>query len=135
MPWITNAMGAAFVGFGVGGVGDMALTYAQDAYTDVSFPRLSSLLLPTFANEAQIIGDAFVAVAMVRNLVAMALVFALPPWLEHMGAYDMFVLLGCLTWALGLTGVPMVVWGRGWRGAAAGRYRWFAGRQYSPRSG
>lgn len=39
MPWISNAMGAAFIGFGVGGVGDITLTYAQDSYMDVSvFP-------------------------------------------------------------------------------------------------
>lgn len=47
MPWISNAMGAAFVGFGVGGVGDITLTYAQDSYTDVSPPPFDPPLLPS----------------------------------------------------------------------------------------
>ncbi|GME31400.1 MFS transporter [Neofusicoccum parvum] len=115
MPWISNAMGAAFIGFGVGGVGDITLTYAQDSYMDI-------------------VGDAFVAVAMIRNLLAMALVFALPPWLKNMGTYDMFTLLGCLTLTLSLTAVPMLIWGRTWRKGCADKYRYYAARQYSPRS-
>lgn len=115
MPWISNAMGAAFVGFGVGGVGDITLTYAQDSYTDI-------------------VGDAFVAVAMVRNLLAMALVFAVPPWLQNMGTYDMFTLLGCLSLSLSITTAVMVIWGKKWRKACADLYRYYATRQYSPRS-
>ncbi|KAF4546744.1 Major facilitator superfamily [Lasiodiplodia theobromae] len=115
MPWISNAMGAAFVGFGVGGVGDITLTYAQDSYTDI-------------------VGDAFVAIAFIRNLLAMALVFALPPWLQGMGPYDMFTLLGCLTLTLSLTAAATIIWGKQWRAASKERYKWFAARQYSPRS-
>jgi hypothetical protein len=32
MPWIINAVGAAFIGFSIGGCGDIALTYVQDSY-------------------------------------------------------------------------------------------------------
>lgn len=38
-PWIINAVGAAFIGFAIGGTGDMALTYVQDSYQLVSIPR------------------------------------------------------------------------------------------------
>lgn len=71
---------------------------------------------------------------MIRNLLAMALVFALPPWLKNMGTYDMFTLLGCLTLTLSLTAVPMLIWGRTWRKGCADKYRYYAARQYSPRS-
>jgi len=36
MPWIINAIGAGFVGFALGGCGDIALTYVQDSYQFVS---------------------------------------------------------------------------------------------------
>ena len=35
MPWIINAAGAGFVGFALGGCGDIALTYVQDSYDGV----------------------------------------------------------------------------------------------------
>jgi hypothetical protein len=37
MPWIINAVGAGFIGFAIGGTGDMALTYVQDSYQQVRF--------------------------------------------------------------------------------------------------
>lgn len=79
-------------------------------------------------------GDAFVAVAMVRNLLAMALVFAVPPWLRNMGTYDMFTLLGCLSLSLSITTAVMVIWGKKWRKVCADLYRYYATSQYSPRS-
>jgi hypothetical protein len=42
MPWIINAIGAGFIGFAIGGCGDMALTYLQDSYQLVSSSRLQN---------------------------------------------------------------------------------------------
>jgi hypothetical protein len=35
--WIINFVGAGFIGFGIGGMGDIVLTYLQDSYLDVSY--------------------------------------------------------------------------------------------------
>lgn len=36
MHWAINAVGAGFIGFSIGGCGDMSLTYLQDSYQLVS---------------------------------------------------------------------------------------------------
>jgi len=61
LSWPIAAVGTGFVGFAIGGMGDIALTYLQDAYTEI---------LP----------DALVGVALIRNLLAMMLVFVLSDW-------------------------------------------------------
>lgn len=66
----------------------------------------------------------------VRNVISTGLVFAVTPWMEGMGVYDMFVLLGCLSIAVALTCVPLIIWGRKWRAKLAGRYEHFAAKQY-----
>ncbi|KAK7419043.1 hypothetical protein QQX98_003545 [Neonectria punicea] len=111
MPWIINAVGAGFIGFAIGGTGDMALTYVQDSYQ-------------------LILGSALTAVVFVRNIIATALVFAVTPWMTNMGVYDMFVLLGCIAAAIALTCVPLIIWGRGYRVQLADKYRHFAAQQY-----
>jgi hypothetical protein len=63
LSWPIAAVGSGFVGFAIGGMGDIALTYLQDAYTEI---------LP----------DALVGVALIRNVLAMMLVFALNDWFE-----------------------------------------------------
>jgi hypothetical protein len=62
---------------------------------------------------------------------ATALVFALAPWLDGMGIYNAFVLFGCLAVAFSLSAVPMLVWGKKWRGSCAERYRYYAGKQFN----
>lgn len=39
MPWIINAVGSGFIGFAIGGGGDMSLTYLQDSHEHVSCPK------------------------------------------------------------------------------------------------
>lgn len=65
-----------------------------------------------------------------RNIISTALVFAVTPWMEGMGVYNMFVLLGCLSIAVALTCVPLMIWGRSWRARLAQRYEHFAAKQY-----
>ncbi|KIW43231.1 uncharacterized protein PV06_04354 [Exophiala oligosperma] len=111
MPWAINAVGAGFIGAAIGGCGDMALTYCQDCYQ-------------------YILGDALTGVVFVRNIISTALVFAITPWMQGMGVYNMFVLLGCLSIAVALTSVPLVIWGRTWRVRLAGKYEHFVAKQY-----
>lgn len=37
MPWIINAVGSGFIGFAIGGGGDMSLTFLQDSHEHVSY--------------------------------------------------------------------------------------------------
>jgi hypothetical protein len=115
MPWIIPAIGSGFVGFGIGGVGDIALTILQDAYTEI---------LP----------DALIGVAFVRNIMAMILVFVIQPWFDGMGVYNAFVLLGCVSVAFSLTAIPMYIWGKKSRVRCAARYRYYAGKQFIVRA-
>ncbi|KAH6952200.1 major facilitator superfamily domain-containing protein [Fusarium avenaceum] len=111
MPWIINAIGAGFIGFAIGGCGDMSLTYLQDSYQ-------------------LIVGPALTGVVFIRNVIATGLVFAASPWMESMGVYDMFVVLSCISTAIALTCIPMVIWGRKFRVQLAGKYDYFINQQY-----
>ncbi|PVH71652.1 serine/threonine kinase 16 [Cadophora sp. DSE1049] len=112
MAWQINAVGAALVGFGLGGCGDITLTYLQDSYT-------------------LILGDALIGVVFIRNAISTTLVFAISPWIEGMGVYNMFVLLGCLTVVTTLACVLFIVKGRDWRVKFAGRYEHYRAQQFS----
>ncbi|KAM5350334.1 hypothetical protein ACJ41O_006839 [Fusarium nematophilum] len=111
MPWIINAVGAAFIGFSIGGCGDMALTYVQDSYQ-------------------HILGPALTGVVFIRNIIATGLVFAVSPWMAGMGVYNMFVLLGCIAVVIAFTCVPLIFWGRRFRAQLAPKYDYFIDQQY-----
>ena len=115
MPWIINCVGAAFIGFALGGCGDISLTYLLDSYREIA-------------------GDALIGVAFVRNALGTILVFAVPPWVNNMGVYSMFVLLGCLGLVVSSTYIPMLIWGKKWRIRCAKRYEYYALRQFGIRS-
>lgn len=135
MPWIINAVGAAFIGFAIGDCGDMALTYFQDSYQLMILARCRhtnpeySLTIALL----QILGPALTAVEFVRNIIATALVFAASPWMASMGVYDMFVLLGCVAVAIAPTCVPLMIWGRRLRAKLAAKCNYFIGQQYQSR--
>lgn len=76
MPWPINSVGAAFMSFGLGGAGDILITYLQDAYTKVS-SILGLITLQTICLQhtaltlyTQIIGPAFVGAAFIVNICA-----------------------------------------------------------------
>jgi hypothetical protein len=95
--------------------------------------RILSPLQCLFSNSlssTQILGDALTSVVFVRNIISTGLVFAITPWIAGMGVYNMFVLLGCLSIGVALTSVPLMIWGRKWRIKFAGRYEYFAAKQY-----
>lgn len=68
-------------------------------------------------------------VSFVRNAIATALIFAIPPWMDGMGVYNMFILLGCLAILVNSPYVLFLIWGKKWRGMTANRYRFYAERQ------
>ncbi|KAK4938849.1 hypothetical protein LTR10_020755 [Elasticomyces elasticus] len=107
MPWIINAVGAGLMGFAIGGCSDMAVTYMQDSYQGV-------------------LGDALVASVFIRNSLATGLIFAVPAWQATDGTYNMFVILGVLTLVIFSACLPMIIWGRSFRGRTAAKYTMYA---------
>jgi MFS family permease len=104
MPWIINAFGCGLVGFGLGACADMALVYVQDSYDGV-------------------IGPALIGIVFVRNGMATVMTFVIPIWMDSMGVYNMFLLLGILTALVMVTSVPLLIWGKRWRIRLGDRYR------------
>ncbi|KPI45398.1 putative MFS-type transporter [Cyphellophora attinorum] len=104
MPWIINAFGCGLVGFGLGACADMALVYVQDSYDGI-------------------IGPALIGVVFVRNGMATVMTFVIPIWMDSMGVYNMFLLLGILTALVMLTSVPLLIWGKRWRIKLGDKYK------------
>lgn len=61
-------------------------------------------------------------VAFFRNAVSVAMPFAMVPWLTRMGLSNMFIVIGCLSLAIGLLFIPMIIWGKRIRIALAPYY-------------
>ncbi|KAL4994930.1 major facilitator superfamily domain-containing protein [Aspergillus recurvatus] len=103
-PWWSLALGSGAFGFAMFCTGACALTYLADCYQEI-------------------IGDALVGVAFVRNGLATVFVFALTPWIESTGLINMFIALACIATGMTLTMVPMIVFGKRLRVWTEGRYR------------
>lgn len=73
-------------------------------------------------NIIQLTAEAFIGVAFLRNAVSVAVPFALVPWMKTMGLTNMYILSGCIAFAIGLLFIPMVIWGKRIRTALAPRY-------------
>ncbi|KAJ5964319.1 uncharacterized protein N7479_004195 [Penicillium vulpinum] len=104
MHWIWPNVASAFFGFGLGSISDAALVLVMDSYTEIT-------------------GDAFTAVAFMRNAVSIGIPFAIYPWIERNGIQNMFIVCGALSLAITGSIIPMVLWGKAARRATAGRYR------------
>ncbi|BCS27822.1 uncharacterized protein APUU_60870S [Aspergillus puulaauensis] len=105
--WIWPSIGGALFGFGLGSIGDAALTLVIDSYRDIT-------------------GDAFTGVAFLRNAISIGIPFAISPWLARSGAQDMFIACGLISLAVTLTIIPMVLYGKKMRVVTASRYRTMA---------
>ncbi|PSN69809.1 major facilitator superfamily transporter [Corynespora cassiicola Philippines] len=114
-PWMVLAVGYAMYGFGWTLVGDQSLTYLVDCYQDI-------------------IGDALVAVAFVRNGIATIIVFAVTPWIYGLGLYNFFISVGVIALVCLLTTIPMIWFGKHCRGWTRERYGRFAKVQTSTRT-
>ncbi|KAJ5935274.1 hypothetical protein N7466_004821 [Penicillium verhagenii] len=104
MHWIYPSIAGVFFGFGLGSISDAALTLVIDSYIEVT-------------------GDAFTAIAFMRNAVSIGIPFAISPWMEKNGTQNMFIACGFI--CLGVTSlmVPMIIWGKDARRASAALYR------------
>ncbi|KAJ5285659.1 hypothetical protein N7524_000965 [Penicillium chrysogenum] len=104
MHWIWPNVAGAFFGFGLGSISDATLVLVMDSYREIT-------------------GDAFTAVAFMRNAVGIAVPFVISPWIQRSGIQNMFITCGMLSLAITGTIIPMVLWGKSARRALAGRYR------------
>lgn len=103
MHWIYPSIGGALFGFGLGAFGDTCLTYVIDSYRDVT-------------------GEAFVAIAFVRNVFGIVIGQVRTVWMTDMGLQNMFILQGVIATVICLLYVPMIYLGQKARVRTAGRY-------------
>ncbi|RSL78023.1 hypothetical protein CEP51_008591 [Fusarium floridanum] len=103
MHWIYPSIGGALFAFGLGANGDITFTLIVDTYRELT-------------------AEAFIGVAFLRNAVSVAVPFALVPWMKTMGLTNMYILSGCIAFAIGLLFVPMIIWGKRIRVALTPRY-------------
>ncbi|KAF4314578.1 Major facilitator superfamily [Botryosphaeria dothidea] len=106
--WIIPCIGTAIFGVAFSLMGTIALTYLTDCYREL-------------------IGDALVGVTFMRNAIATVIVFALTPWIEGIGLRNMFISVGCLSFGICLTTVPMMVYGKKMRAITRDAYFRMAG--------
>jgi len=110
MHWIVPMAGVALYGFSQAAIQALSLTYLMDSYEEI-------------------LGDSLVGVCFVRNAIAACIVFATSPWIEGMGTYNAFVLLGCVALFVMLLCVPMIIWGKKFRILCKKRYAAYAKSQ------
>ena len=115
LPWVILAVGYGTWGFCWTIVGDISPTYILDCYQDI-------------------IGDALVAVAFVRNAIPTALTLAIMPRIAGMGPYDFFVTMGVISVICLLTMIPMIWFGKRCRRRTREKYRGFARVQVNART-
>ncbi|CAI7586373.1 unnamed protein product [Penicillium viridicatum] len=103
MHWIWPNIAGAFFGFGLGSLSDTALVLVMDSYREIT-------------------GDAFTAVAFMRNAVSIAIPFATTPWIQRNGIQNMFIACGMMSLAINCLIIPMIIWGKSARRALTNRY-------------
>ncbi|KAE8441455.1 hypothetical protein EG329_004948 [Mollisiaceae sp. DMI_Dod_QoI] len=112
--WIFPAIGGVLFGFGLGSIGDTALTLVIDSYRDLT-------------------GEAFIGIAFVRNLPSIALVFAYTPWVEAQGLQNMYIVNSIICLFVCLLYIPLMIWGKRIRRRTASKYGEFVARNGSVR--
>lgn len=103
MHWIYPSIGGGLFAFGLGAIGDAALTLVIDAYRPLT-------------------AEAFVGIAFVRNAIGIPIPFVITPWLQTSGMSKMFITAGLISFAISMLFVPLIIWGKKIRKALAPRY-------------
>lgn len=68
-----------------------------------------------------------------RNTLSTIFVFAMTPWINAVGISNVFNTIGAIGLAVLLFAFAFIWKGKVWRFKNAGRYRYFAARQFEPR--
>ncbi|KAB8279985.1 major facilitator superfamily domain-containing protein [Yarrowia lipolytica] len=101
--WMVPTIGFAIIMFGFGSSGAIVVTYLLDCYD-------------------KIVADAFIGVIVVRNGLAMVIIFCLGPWEERMGLQNVYIMAGCFSLVPLILTVPMIIWGKELRRKSGPRY-------------
>lgn len=101
--WMVPTIGFAIIMFGFGSSGAIVVTYLLDCYE-------------------KIVADAFIGVIVVRNGLAMVIIFCLAPWEAKVGLQNVYVTAGCFTLIPLLLTIPMIIWGKELRRRSETRY-------------
>jgi hypothetical protein len=70
----------------------------------------------------KILGTALIGVSFVQYMCATLIVFVLDPWINNMGLYGTFTLIGCLALGCNLLCIPMILFGKKWRISSRAQY-------------
>lgn len=95
-------------------IGDVALTYISDSYHNV-------------------LGDALVAITVMRNAISTIFSFCLTNWIDGMGLQNTFVLVTVLAFVISLLPLAILQWGKQVRVRTAPAYEHFSRRQANRR--
>ncbi|KAG5360670.1 putative MFS-type transporter [Yarrowia sp. B02] len=101
--WMVPTVGFAIITFGFGSSGTIIVTYLLDCYE-------------------KIVADAFIGVIVVRNALAMVIIFCLGPWVDRIGLQNVYITAGCFTLIPLILTVPMIIWGKDLRRRSEKRY-------------
>lgn len=74
-------------------------------------------------------GEAFVAIAFIRNIASIAFYFAITPWFEHSGIQGMYIVVAVLALVVASLHVPLIIWGKKIRVKTAARYVEYAAKK------
>ena len=74
-----------------------------------------------------------VGVTFTRNIIGTILVFALDPWIHAMGIQNVIVIITVLGTVVLAFVFVFIYWGKKMRVRSAGRYRFYAERQFEAR--
>lgn len=101
--WIIVSVGGAFFGYGLGSISDASLTLVIDSYREIT-------------------GDAFTAIAFIRNAFCIGIPFAITPWMETNGVQNMFITCGFISLGVCMTIILIAVYGKRIRRRTATMY-------------
>ncbi|QNP95686.1 YALIA101S10e00562g1_1 [Yarrowia lipolytica] len=101
--WMVPTVGFAVVAFSFGSAGAIIVTYLVDCYE-------------------KIVADAFIGVIVIRNGLAMMILFCMSPWVDSIGLQNTYVSAGCLSLIPVILTVPMIIYGKELRRRSASRY-------------
>ncbi|KAF6832086.1 major facilitator superfamily transporter [Colletotrichum musicola] len=114
-PWPVLAVAYGLCSFGTAPAGTISLTYMTDAFTEI-------------------VGDAMVAVTFVRNICSLMFIFALPAWIAASGVRNVYIAIGVIMTAILFGGGIFIASGKRFRFCFRKNYRYFAARQFEPRT-
>lgn len=109
-PWLATYFGLGFIGFGWGCAGDLSMSYLMDAYPEMVL-------------------EGMVGVSVINNMLACIFTFACQSWIDHQGTFKTYIALGCISFIIFSTTLPMIMYGKSCRRRTKSMYVKFLRRR------